>query len=169
MDITDDLIIPVLPQRILDEKLERLLLGICRHRAPCAQHLVDQLRLEILGFLRIIQDSVKVRIPVIERREQESLVRRFHDPVADPVLHPVILRIVGQPRLGKRHRADTAHQIFIHIIRRVVHFQIVRCLSRDIIHGMDQDDIIISLIYVILNDFVIKFLQKHVVFQLTVL
>ena len=169
MDIADNLIIPVLPQRILDEKLERLLLGICRHGAPCAQHLVDQLRLQILGLLRIIQDSMEVCIPVIERRKQKSLVRHFHNPVPDSVLNPVILRIVGQPRLGKRHRADAAHQIFIHIIRRVIHFQVVRRLSRDIIHGMDQDDIIISLIYVIFNDFVIKFLQKHVVFQLTVL
>ena len=111
---------------------------------------------------------MEIRTPVIECRKQETLIRHIHDPVPDPVLDPVVLCIIAEPCLRQRYRTDTHEQIFVHFVRCVKHLKIVRCFSRDIIHRMDQDNIIILGILICSDHLVIELLQKHIVFQLAV-
>ena len=168
VDIADRLIVSFLSQRILDDHLECLLLGVRGHRHLGAQELADHLRLEVFGFLRIIKYAVQICAPVIERREQKSLVRHIHDPVPDTVLNTVVLRVVAQSRLGQRYRTEAHEQIFIHLVGGVEHLQVIRRFPRDVVHGMDEDDIVILAVLICSDHFVIELFEEHIVLKLAI-
>ena len=55
--------------------------------------------------------------------------------------------------------------MLIHFIRSIIHLKIIGSSSRNIVCCMDQNNIIILRILISRNDFIIKFFQKHIIFQ----
>ena len=109
-----------------------------------------------------------IRRTIIKSREQKADIRHFHDPVPDPVLYMIRLRIIAKPGLGELHRTDTAKQEFIHLIRCIKHLFPIGRFSRHIVVCVDQNNIIILPIIIKINDFLIKLIQKRIVLKLTV-
>jgi hypothetical protein len=60
-------------------------------------------------------------------------------------------------------RTDAAQDIAVHIVRGIVHLQAIRCLARNIISHMDEDDIVIFVVVISLNDLVVKFMDQVIV------
>ena len=116
MQCLDRVKIAGIPKGITDQILEGGFLIPCRHRHMTAKDIVNQIILKFFCVFRIIQKTVDVRGAVVKGREQKSDIRHFHDPVTDPVLNMIGLRIIAEPCLGKLHRADAAKEKFIYFV-----------------------------------------------------
>ena len=97
---------------------------------------------------------------VIKLWEKECHIRKFYDPVADTILNAVGFCIVAKTCLGKFYRADTAHDMFINLIRCVKHFGTIGGFSWNIIYAMNKDDVVIFWIIVVFNDFIVEGFYK---------
>ena len=109
---------------------------------------------------------MNICIPVRERREQESDVRRFYDPVLNQVFDNVCIRVIVESRFGQLHGTDAAEQKFIDIVGCVVHLKIVGPFGGDVIGAVNQYDIVVFRVYVVLDNFLVKFFDQGVIFQL---
>ena len=101
---------------------------------------------------------MQVSTPVIESGEQESSVRHTYHPVADTVLEGIFHSVIAQSRLGQIHGADAGEDVVIDFVGSVLHFDAVSGTTRYIVGVMDQQDQIISYIFIGFDDAVIELL-----------
>ena len=79
--------------------------------------------------------------PVSDRMEQfQNILGKV---VAGTIFDAVFLRIVAETGFIKFYRTDTAHEIFVGIIRCIEHLHAVLCFFGDIVSGMNQDNIVV--------------------------
>ena len=168
MQCLDRVKIAGIPKGITDQILEGGFLIPCRHRHMTAKDIVNQIILKFFCVFRIIQKTVDVRGAVVKGREQKSDIRHFHDPVTDPVLNMIGLRIIAEPCLGKLHRADAAKEKFIYFVRSIKHFFPIGRFSRHIVVCMNQNNIIIFPIIIKIDNLLIKLVQKRIILKFTV-
>ena len=109
-----------------------------------------------------------IACPVVESREEESFCRGLYDPVADPVLDIVRLRVIGQTRLGKVYRADAAHDVLIDCIGGIEHLQSVGGFARHVVYSVNQYYVIVFGIVIVIDDIIVELLHKQVIFQFAV-
>ena len=57
--------------------------------------------------------------------------------------------IVAQSRFGKVDRTDAAEDMIVDLIRSIKHFLAVGGFARDIINGMDQNNIIVLAVIIV--------------------
>ena len=99
MDLADSLIVAFLAQRIGQDLLKRLFLGLKGDRCRRAEAGVNELRVKLLRIPGEIQDTVDIAAAVVEGREQESSHRSLYPPVPGRSSMALVACIVGETRL----------------------------------------------------------------------
>ena len=105
-----DLDAAVLADRILEDRIEGLLLRGGGHGQPCAEQRVHELRLALGGAARVEGGVVDVRAALIERGEQEAHLRRADEVVRGQIEEPALVRGIAQRRLAGLDGADAADE-----------------------------------------------------------
>ena len=111
---------------------------------------------------------MQVSVPIVKGRKQESGIRSLYDPVSGTIFNTVFFCIVAETGFVQFYRTDTAHKIFVGIVGSVKHFHAVFCFFRNIISGMNEDDIVVFSISIMINDFLIEFFQHDIVSETAV-
>ena len=114
-------------------RLEGLFLGFRGKRCLAAEKMVEKIRLIHLGIFCKVQQIVNIGIAVCESREEESVLRCTDHPVLHAVFNRVVGNIVEESRFVKLYRTDAAEDKFINVIRGIIHIQVIRSTSRNIV------------------------------------
>ena len=165
MDVHNGIVSTVITEGFFYERIKGISLTACGERSRASEHFIYESTAKLLGIFCVIQKSVDICAPVIEYREKEAQIRHFYDPVTDTVFDVVGFSIVAQSRFGKVDRTDTAEDMIVDLIRSIKHFLAVGGFARDIINGMDQNNIIVLAVVIVFDDLIIKFLQNGIVLK----
>ena len=106
---------------------------------------------------------MQVRAAVIECGEQEGCIRHTYHPVAEPVLEDILRRIITQTGFGQIYRADASQYVLVHLIGCIIKFSTILGAARNIIGIVDQQNEIVSHIFIRFNDAVVELLQQCIV------
>ena len=126
--------------------------------------MVEKIRLIHFGIFCKVQQIVNIGIAVCESREEESVLRCTDHPVLHAVFNRVVGNIVEESRFVKLYRTDATEDKFINVIRGIIHIQVIRSTSRNIVCAVDQNNIVVFRIEIICHDFFIKRIDQRIVF-----
>ena len=160
-----DLHAAFLLQRTGEHRLKAPLLLRRRLRNRRVEHRVDEILVALIHLACVAQRIVQIGLPVVKGRKQESDLRRRDQMVAGKGVELLLMIVVSQSRLGLFDRTDTADQIGEHLLRAVLHVDIVLGAVRDIVRVEGHQDQIIALQIDRVDDLLIKRLPRLRVLQ----
>ena len=116
MNVLHDVVISILTDSILNNRIKDIFLLRRRNRSSSAKHCLDKLRLKVIRLLGEIEHVVDVHISFYKCREKKSLRRSLYYPVAVPVFNNIFCLVIAKSCLGKLDRANAAEDVVVDLV-----------------------------------------------------
>ena len=145
VDGLDHVQVAVLPQSGGQQGLEAFFLLRRGHRHRGIEEGFNQGILAHLDVVGIVQRIVDIGGPIVKGREQKAQHRGGHRLIHGSIVEEFLLRHIVEIGLGLLHRADSADEIGIHLLRLVGIRNVVLSLKGHIIAVAANEDQVVSL------------------------